>query len=191
MKQARDFLDLSAKELGKALCEGHDFDPSELDDFEYRGISLGLWGWVEKLTWKKFMKTFHRDPSSGALRGWNVRIEQTPLDDPAWEPMIKKGDVFSFGHYEVVRRTGYRVPAPLERGVMIDYGRGGNGLFDPTRCMRDPLVAVNPGSSDLLLGWSYVDLGLFRFGTPSFFVLERHGPLSHHARPPRTPAAER
>lgn len=189
MKTSRDFLDLSRDALKRALAAGHPFDPRELDDQEYRGISLGLPRWVERLTWKKFMKTFHRDPNTGALRGWNVRIEQSPLEDPAWEPMRKGGEPFTFGHYRVTELAGYRIPAPVEHGVMIDYGLGGNGLLDFTRRVRDPLVAVNPGSSDLLLGWSYVDLGLFRFGTPSFFVLERHGPLSHRAFPPRTPPA--
>jgi hypothetical protein len=37
---------------------------------------------------------------------------------------------------------------------------------------------VNAGSSDALLGWSYVDLGAWRVGTPSYFTLERDRPLS-------------
>ena len=53
--------------------------------------------------------------------------------------------------------------------LLIDYGKSGT---------RDPLVAVKEGSSELLLGWTYLDLGVTRIGTPSFFVLEREGPLS-------------
>ncbi|RLB64229.1 MAG: hypothetical protein DRI90_05055, partial [Deltaproteobacteria bacterium] len=58
------------------LTSGHSIDPRQLDDVEYRGISLGLPAIVEKLTWKKFKKVFHRDPATGVLRGWNVRMEQ-------------------------------------------------------------------------------------------------------------------
>ena len=46
------------------------------------------------------------------------------------------------------------------------------------------IVALVEGSADLLLGWSYVDLGGGLLGTPSFFSLERDGPLTHHAVPP-------
>ena len=46
---------------------------------ENRGISLGLPAWVERLSWKKFAKAFHRDPRTQRLRGWNVRIEQGAL----------------------------------------------------------------------------------------------------------------
>jgi hypothetical protein len=34
-----------------------------------------------------------------------------------------------------------------------------------------------------LLGWTYLDLGVGRVGTPSYFVLEREGPLGYV--PPR------
>jgi hypothetical protein len=43
--------------------------------------------------------------------------------------------------------------------------------------MRDPIVALHEGSVDLLLGWSYLDLGFWRMPTPSYFLLEREGPL--------------
>ena len=41
------------------------------------------------------------------------------------------------------------------------------------RPVRDALVAVNPGSTDLLLGALYLELGGKRARTPSFFTLER------------------
>lgn len=170
------------------MCEGHAFDPSELAGYRYRGISLGLPGWVDRLTWKKFVKAFRRDPETGVLCGWNVRIVQSPLDDPAWEPKIARGGPVTFGHFRVTDLAGYRVPAPVRSGVMLDYGLGGNRWFDPVSRLRDPLVAVHPGNSDLLLGWSYVDLGFFRFGTPSYFVLERHAELTSSTNGPGRPA---
>ncbi len=139
---------------------------------------------MDKLAWKTFKKTFHRDPETGHLRGWNVRLEQHGIDAPC-VPMQKNGAPLTFGHYRVVDAAGYRMPKPASRGLMIDYGLGGNPLLDFTRRMRDPLLAVNPGKTDLLIGWSYVDLGFVRFGTPSFFTLEYDGPLSHRVAPPR------
>ena len=53
-----------------------------------RGTSLGLPALVEKLTWKTFQKTFYRDPRTGRLLGWNVRLEQDGLDAPS-RPRLK------------------------------------------------------------------------------------------------------
>jgi hypothetical protein len=174
-------LRMSARELHALLEAGHPIDPAALDDTEYRGISLGLWGWVEKLSWKTFMKTFHRDPETGRLRGWNVRMKQNGLEGP-FEPMEDKGVPKTFGHYEVVACDAYRVPKGCEHGLLIHYGLGEkNASVDPVRRVRDPLVALEPGSAELLLGWSYVDTGISLVSTPSYFLLERHGPLTHIA----------
>jgi len=145
-----DLLAMRRPQLAAALRGGHPIDPAALDDTAYRGISLGLPRWAERLSWKTFQKTFHRDPGSGALRGWNVRVEQRGLD-AASVALVRRGEPFTFGPYVV----------------------------------RDPIVALNEGSVELLLGWSYVDLGLLRVPTPSFFLLEREGPLAHVVAAPR------
>jgi hypothetical protein len=184
MLTATDLMDMSRAELMALLCAGHPIDASALDDTEYRGISLGLPHVVEQLTWKVFKKTFHRDPRTGALRGWNVRLEQRGVDAPC-VPMRRGGEPRTFGHYEVVPATGRKMPAPAHAGLLIDYGRGRNGRLDAMSRVRDPIVAVNAGSADLLLGWSYVDLGFAQVGTPSFFSLERDSVLTHRVAPPR------
>ena len=178
-----DLLALDRAGLRRTLATGHDIDPCALDDTEYRGVSLGLPGFIERLTWKTFQKVFHRDPETGALRGWNVRIEQRGLDAPS-VPRLRGGEPVMFGHYEVVEAPGNRSPIRCDHGLLIDYGRGQNGRFDPMSRLRDPIVAVNPGSVDLLLGWSYVDLGVSTVGTPSFFALVRERALTHRVRPP-------
>jgi hypothetical protein len=175
---------MKGRALMQALCDGHPIDPAALDGWEYRGVALGLPRFIERLSWKTFQKTFHRDPATGALRGWNVRIEQRGLD-AASVPM-RRGDVpRTFGHYVVVPTAGHRLRWPVEQGLLIDYGLGGNRALDPMRWMRDPLVAVNRGSTELLLGWTYVELGFARLGTPSFFTLERERPITHVPDPPR------
>jgi hypothetical protein len=148
---ARDLLDTPRRELAALMASGRAFDPADIADHEYRGISLGLPAWIERLTWKKFTKAFRRHPD-GRIRGWNVRIVQDGLDRP-WRAMEKRGAPITFGHFDVVARRD---------GVVLDYG-----------LLEDPLVALRDGSSDLLLGRSLLDLGVTRLGTPSYFVLER------------------
>lgn len=176
-----DYLALSGRGLAAALADGHPVDPGALDDSRYLGISLGLPGVVDRLLWKTFMKTFHRDPA-GHLRGWNVRLEQT-----GWEgepvPKTRRGEPICFGHYRVL--TPQRPHRAPPGSLLLDYGRGGNPALDPTGLLRDPLVAVAPDSVELLLGWTWVDLPGLRLGTPSYFLLRRVGALEHRVPPPR------
>jgi hypothetical protein len=164
-------LSMSGRDLAATLRGGHPIDPHALDDSQYRGISLGLPAWIERLSWKTFQKTFHRDPRTGELRGWNVRVEQRGLDAKS-VAKVRKGIPWSFGHYRVVELSD-RVPRGLRTGLLIDYSPE-RGLASRT---RDPLVALDAGSVDRLLGWSYLDLGWFCMPTPSYFLLEREGPL--------------
>jgi hypothetical protein len=180
VKTARDFVDLPRPELARILREGHPVDPGAIADFVYRGTSLGIPAWVERLAWKVFAKVFESDPETGHVRGWNLRIRQQGLDGPL-EPLRKNGREITFGHFRVVSCEGYDMPVKT-RGVLLDYGLGGNGALDPTSRVRDPIVALTPGSADVLLGWTYLDLGFARIGTPSYFLLERYAPLQA-ARP--------
>ena len=153
--------------LRETLATGQDIEPSILDDSEYRGISLGLPGLIDRLLWKTFMKVFHRDPESNLLRGWNVRLAQTGPDG-AVEPLHdRNGKRRSFGHYLV---------SSSHTGIMLDYSFG-NAAWDPVRLLRDPVVALEPGKADLLFGCSMLELGVGRPRTPSYFLLERIGPL--------------
>lgn len=184
MSRAHEFVDLSRRELARLLREGHPIDPRALDETIYRGTSLGIPGWVERLAWKIFAKTFHRDPVSGVLRGWNVRVEQHGIAGPL---VLRRrhGHPVTFGHFHVVGCAGMAMPIEAP-GLLLDYGRGGNPRLDPSGRVRDPIVALTPGSADVLLGWSYLDLGFARLGTPSYFLLERAGALDHVAAPPRS-----
>ena len=172
-ESAKPLLDASLFGLHRALRAGHAIDEGVLDDHEYLGISVGMPRFIEKLSWKTFTKTFHRDPETRELRGWNVRMEQTGIEGeaiPMKRPKSATDEPFTWGHYRVY---------PEGRGMMIDYGVPGNPFF--VSRMRDPLVAIVPGDPSVLLGVSYFDLGLFRVLTPTYFVLVRRGPLTHHA----------
>jgi hypothetical protein len=181
-----ELVSMPRSALMRVLREGHPVDPARLDDTEYRGVALGLPAFVERLTWKTFQKTFHRDPATGHLRGWNVRLEQRGLDAPS-VPLRAGGEPVTFGHYRVVALDPSRAPRGLRTGILIDYGLGDNARLDPMGLMRDPLVAVHPGSVELLLGWSWIALGPMQLGTPSFFTLERERALTHRVKAPRSP----
>jgi hypothetical protein len=182
-----EFLGLNHAQLSARLTGGHPIDPPSLDDTEYLGISLGLPAFVDKLAWKTFKKTFHRDPKSGKLRGWNIRMEQTGFSPP-YQAKQQNGVPVTWGHYAVVSGENYRGPKPVPQGLMLDYGLGGNVPWDlGVTILRDPLVALEPGSSTVLLGWSYLRVGPVQVPTPSYFLLLRDCPLTHVAHAPRIP----
>lgn len=182
------FLPMTQAQLTERLVNGHPIEPSALDNTEYKGISLGLPAFVDRLAWKTFKKVFHRDPDTGALRGWNIRIEQTGLYGP-YKPMLKKGEPFTWGHYGVVSNANRPCGKRTEQALLLDYGLGKNAWYDVvTSATRDPLVALEPGSVDTLLGWSYLQFGFLRIPTPSFFLLVRDGPLTRVVQPPRARA---
>lgn len=177
---AGDLIDADRGTLAALLASGHPVEPDALAGWQYRGTSLGLPGFVDQLAWKTFVKAFHRDPGAAQVRGWNVRIRQTGLLGPI-EPLERAGRPFVFGFFRVAPARDYAVPRGADRGLVLDYGRAGNPAFAPQSLLRDPVVALTPGDSDLLLGWSYLDLGIVRVPTPSFFTLERWAPVAEPA----------
>jgi len=169
----------SKRQLRDRILGGHPVDPTALEGWAYRGTSLGLPRFVEKLTWKTFQKTFWREPSSGRLLGWNVRLEQDGVDAPS-RPKLRHGVPVTTWHYEVVDPEGTPMPRGFDRGLVIDYGRGpANAPLDTIRVTKDPLVAVEPGNTDLLLGVSYLSVGGLCLETPTYFLLEREHPITH------------
>jgi len=170
------FRQLKPKSLKSHLDAGFPIDPSALDNSMYRGISLGVPHWIETFAWTTFIKTFHREPETHGLRGWNVRLHQTGIAGDIEPQRTKDGSRRTFGHFAVTDNPSGG------NGLLIDYGLGGNGAFDPTRYLKDPIVALEANSVERLLGWTYLDLGRV-VSTPSYFLLERIGPLDHVAYP--------
>ncbi|HET9986970.1 MAG TPA: hypothetical protein VFQ65_00580, partial [Kofleriaceae bacterium] len=150
------------RELAAVMAGGHRFDPDAAAGWVYRGTSLGLPALVEKLSWVKFAKAFHRDGAS--VRGWNIRIEQDPLDRP-WRPKLRRGAPITFGAFELIEDRA---------GIVLDYG-GERGVL---RVLRDPLVALDD-RADVLFGRSFVAVGGRTVPTPSYFLLERDTPLAN------------
>jgi hypothetical protein len=161
---------LSNAELARVLATGHPIDAAALTG-SFRGVSLGLPAWVDRIAWKVFRKVFVR--GSAGVEGYNVRLVQSPglapVSGRAAAQQVRGRDR-TFGPFRV---TALPAAAPFgcRAGVLLDYGAA-HPVWHPLARLRDPLVAVVPGSTDLLLGASYLALGA-GVRTPSFFTLER------------------
>lgn len=178
MSIAKSLRTAPRKVLREHIVQGHPVDPKALEGFAYRGTSLGLPGFVAKLTWKTFQKTFHRDEATGRLVGWNVRLHQDGLDAPS-RPLARNGHPVCVWNYEVIEPGGVPMPSGFDRGLVIDYSRAENPTFDTVRLMKDPLVALAPGNYDELIGVSYAVIGGLCIETPTYFTLEREHPIDY------------
>ena len=179
-------LSMSGKELFEIVRAAAPLDRDAISDTTYTGIDLSLPAFVHKLLWKSFRKTFHRDPTSGRLRGWNVKVEQTGWETPPQPKRNKSGAPITFGHYEVRDAAGLRFPRKWVGSDYLDYRVAGNRFGDfPARIGYCPLVSVNPGRSDLLLGWEIFKLGPLLIPVRDFWVLKREGPLAPEDIMPR------
>jgi hypothetical protein len=157
-------------ELRRRIVEGHPVDPAALEGYAFRGTSLGLPSFVERLTWKTFQKTFYRHRRTGKLVGWNVRLAQDGIDAPS-RPKRRRGEPIVQWPYEVTESDGVPMPPGFDRGLVIDYGRAPN--LPQQRLVKDPLVALEAGNADALIGVSYVVIGGRCIETPTYFTLER------------------
>jgi hypothetical protein len=178
---------MDGRALHGVLCRGHALDPDVLAGRQYLGADLSMPGWARKLLWHTFRKTFVRDEATGDVRGWNVRMEQHGVDGPRVPLLDRKGRPITFGHYRVRSAEGLRFPRGWRGPSFLDYTRAGNSFFDPAGLGYTPLVAVNAGSQDLLLGWEVFKLGPLFLPLPLYWALRFEGPLDTVVDPPRRP----
>lgn len=173
-----DLLQMNNAQLFEIVRQAAPLDLDALADTSYTGIDLSMPAWFHKLMWKSFRKTFHKDPLTGRLRGWNVKVQQTGWDTPPQPKCDKSGKPLTFGHYEVRSAKGLKFPRGWQGPHYIDYSVAGNLFFDwPARAGYCPLVAVNPGSMDLLLGWEVFRIAGVPIPLQDFWLLKREGPL--------------
>lgn len=182
MKTLEDLMGMSGRELHDVLLAGHPLDRAALADTQYLGVDLSLPGWARKLLWHTFRKTFHDDGEG--LRGWNVKVEQTGIDRPTTPLTDRRGTPITFGHYRVADAGPF--PHGYAGADFLDYGAGRNTFFDVARLGYTPLVAVNEGSMDLLLGWEVFKLGPLMLPLPLYWALRLEGPLDRIVPPPRS-----
>ena len=170
------FNEMSKSDLETAFLRGVTPSLESLVGWEFRGMNHPKWARLAGI--KKFVKGFERRdaPSeastSGAagglppVYGYNRPVKQNQLTE-AWNVGDKR-----FGFYLVTPVDPTSRDNAHLHAVLLDYGRGGNGRFDPTRGLRDYLVQVDSDDPNLFLGLAKYALGPFRIQT-NFFVLER------------------
>ena len=178
-------LKLSNKQLFDIMLAAHPLEPDEIADHTYTGVDLSMPAWFHRLMWKSFRKTFHRDPETGVVRGWNIKVEQVGWDTPPPAKRNGKGHPLSFGHYELLSAAGKSFPRGWKGSHYLDYRTAGNPFYDfPANRGYCPLVAINEGDMDLLLGWEVFHVG-FQLPITDFWVLRREGPLAAEDVVPR------
>lgn len=181
-----DLLAMPSTEVHAIVERAAPLDLDAIADTSYTGIDLSMPAFFHRLFWKSFRKTFHRDPSTGRIRGWNVKVEQTGWDAPPAPKRDRRGRPLTFGHYEVRSAEGLSFPRGWTGAHYLDYRVAGNRFLDfPARAGYCPLVSVNPGDSELLLGWEVFNLGGLLVPLNDYWVLKREGPLAPEDVVPR------
>jgi len=161
----------SYRRLETTFLRGHMPDLDQLVGWEFRGINTPEWARLAGI--KKFVKGFikHED---GRVTGYNCPVVQDGLARP-WHTLPDDAAPKRFGFYLVAPVDPTSRDNAYLHAALLDYGRGGNKPWDPTRGLRDYLVQVDADDPDLFLGKAYYALGPLRIAT-SFFVLERFRP---------------
>lgn len=181
-----DVVAMDAAALHAIVVAAAPLDLDALADTAYTGIDLSLPAWLHRLLWRTFRKTFHRDPATGVLRGWNVKVEQTGWEVPPAARRDRDGRALTFGHYEVRSARGLPFPRGWQGAHYLDYRMAGNVWTDwPARAGTCPLVAVNAGDMELLLGWEIFAVGPLMVPLADYWLLRREGPLVQEEVVPR------
>ena len=175
---SRDALRLeraSMRELELIFRRGTMPDLDGLVGWEFRGINrlpLQVVPVAQVAGIKKFLKGFYRDAERGRVMGYNSPVVNNVLDG-RWH--LKPSDTAPkrFGFYEVTPVDPTARDNEYLHALLLDYGKGDNPIYDPSRGLRDYLVQVDPDNPDLLLGKAYYALGPARIGGLNFFILER------------------
>ncbi len=167
--RARALEAMSKRELEIVFLRGVMPELGRLAGWEFRGTNTPAWARLIGI--KKFVKGMYRD-DHGDVLGYNCPVVQNGLDAP-W---IGKPDDLApkrFGFYRVEPVDPTSRDNAYLHAVLLDYGRGGNKIWDPMRGLRDYVVQVDAQNDDLFLGKAYYAVGPARV-TSNFFVLERH-----------------
>jgi hypothetical protein len=159
--------------LEDLLISGETPSLPALVGYEYRGYNLAPA--LSLLGIRKFIKAFFATPG-GAIYGCNTPVAQNGLQGP-WIARPREADPRRYAFFSVEHVDPEARDNAYLHALLLDYGRGRNPLYDPSRLIRDYLVRCVDGSDDLLLGKAYMALAPWRIPA-TFFILERHRPLA-------------
>ena len=182
--ELQQILEMNKKEVAQVFRDGHPIKLEEIENTKYLGIDLSMPNWFHKYFWKTFRKTFYRDPETNVFRGWNVKLEQTGWEGNSIPKRNKKGEELSFGHYHLCDAKGKKFPKGWQGQDYLDYTIAGNNFFDPGKLGYCPLVAVNEGSTELLMGWEVFKITGIFLPLPDYWLLKKDGELETIVKPP-------
>jgi hypothetical protein len=170
------FLELAGRskaELAAAFAAGTPPEVSALIGFEYRGFNQPTA--TRLLGIRKFIKAFYLD-RAGRPWGCNTPVAQNGLGGE-WiaRPAPERPRRYAF--FTVEPPDPDASDAGRRSAALLDYGRGHNPAYDPSRVLRDYVVRAVPGSDDLLIGKAYVSIAGTRIAH-TFFLIERYRLLS-------------
>jgi hypothetical protein len=168
----RHLADLPKAALEEMLVGGETPSLLALAGYEYRGYNTAPG--TALLGIRKFIKAFFTT-SSGAVYGCNTPVAQNGLSGP-WLSRPSEAEPRRYAFFSVTPVDPEARDNTYLHALLLNYGRGRNPLYDPSRLLRDYMVRCVPGSDDLLLGKAYMALGPARVAV-GFFLLERHRPL--------------
>lgn len=155
-------------ELENVFERGHMPSLDALIGWEFRGINhlpLNALPVANLVGIKKFVKGFFR-AEDGRVMGYNSPTKNNVLDG-RWYVAAKR-----FGFYEVAPVDATAKDNKYLHAVLLNYGKGGNPVYDPSSVLRDYVVQVDKKNPDLFLGKAYGAIGPLRIPT-NFFILER------------------
>jgi hypothetical protein len=173
----KSFLDVyraPAPRLFAILRESPAPSFDDLLGWEFNGLNVGPFAGALGLN-RKFRKGFYQGPARAPrgpepfIQGYNIPIVQ----DGAERPHRAKPSDEAPGRFAFYRAYGAAQSPRFNRypqALLLDYSLGGDAWPPPV--LRDYLVQVHPGSSELLLGYACLALGPITL-PGGFFVLER------------------
>lgn len=171
-----DVIALSQAKLEELFRTSKGPELAAISGREFNGYNLTVM--AELIGVRKFRKGFF-DPdghlsSRGEIEGYNIPIRQNKVDQP-WQGKPSDADAKRFGFYIVAPAARDPKHNRYANALLLHYGNSPrNAFYRPERMLRDYLVQVNEGSSDLLLGKAYFDIGVATVPA-NFFVLKAVG----------------
>lgn len=173
-RQALAMEQMSMAQLEAVFVGGSTPDIGSFVGWEFRGINRlplqQLIKFGELVGIKKFVKGFHRT-EDGKVMGYNSPVFMNALDG-RWRTRPSDTAPKRFGFFEVVEVDATSRDNAYLHACLLDYGKGGNGAFQPMAGLRDYVIQVDPGNPDLFLGKAYFALGPLRLPL-NYFILER------------------
>jgi hypothetical protein len=168
--------ELPVRELEAIMRRGEPPSLDALAGWEWRGRNTIFYARPAGI--QKFIKGFYTS-DGGEVFGYNEPVVQNRLDQP-WIARPSDLEPRRFGFFLVEPVVAEGRDNHFLNSVLLDYGRGPNPPWEPSRTLRDYLVRVERGSDEILLGTAFVAVGPVRVRAPqSYFVLERHKPTTY------------